>query len=205
MAEKISNQFTGLDMHSLIAGPLIAACEAETMLAAATAKFIEDVGLEEPADSKEGGNKVRKIRTTEFSFDRTVRGADGENIGQETVVMSVPMLSVVKIPIIGSDEMNISFDMEIKFSETNESSEDKKSGAEGNNSLDIGPFKAKVNVKGAIICHEKNAVSSDNAAKYHVELQAKDGTTPEGLAKMMDILTSPGTQKNIRHIPEKAE
>ena len=197
MAEKIANQFTGLDMHSLIAGPLIAACEAETMLAAATAKFIEDVGLEEPTDAKGDGNKIRRVRTTEFSFDRAIHGANGENIGQETVVMNVPLLSMVKIPTFGIDEMNITFDMEVKSSESSESSDDKNLSADGNISLGIGPFKAKVNIKGSIACHEKNTRSSDNSAKYHVDLHAKDYGTPEGLSRMLDILATASTPRAI--------
>jgi len=102
MAEKIANQFTGVDMHSLIADSLIAACEAETMLAATTARFIEDVGLEKPTDAK-----------------------------------------------------------------------------------------------GSIACNEKNTRSSDNSAKYHVELRAKDYGTPEGLSRMLDILATAGTPRAI--------
>ena len=102
MAEKIANQFTGVDMHSLIADSLIAACEAETMLAATTARFIEDVGLEKPTDAK-----------------------------------------------------------------------------------------------GSIACNEKNTRSSDNSAKYHVDLHAKDYGTPEGLSRMLDILATASTPRAI--------
>ena len=192
MEEKIANQFTGLDMHSLIAGPLIAACEAERMLAAATAKFIEDVGLEELTDAQGDRSEGRKVRTTEFSFDRPVRGENGENIGQETVVMSVPLLPIIKIPTFGIDEMDITFDMEVKSSdptlESSESSDDKNLRVDGNVNLGVGPFKAQVNIKRSIACHEKSTRTSENSAKYHVDLLAKDYGTPEGIARMLDII-----------------
>lgn len=42
---KMAEEFGGLPMESLIGGPLQAACDAQTMLAGATARFIEEVGL----------------------------------------------------------------------------------------------------------------------------------------------------------------
>ena len=44
---KIGNQFSGLDMHELIGGPLRAAYEAQAMLEKATAEFLEKVRLED--------------------------------------------------------------------------------------------------------------------------------------------------------------
>ncbi len=41
---KMAEEFGGLPMESLIGGPLQAACDAQTMLAGATARFIEEVG-----------------------------------------------------------------------------------------------------------------------------------------------------------------
>ena len=38
---KMAEEFGGLPMESLIGGPLQAACDAQTMLAGATARFIE--------------------------------------------------------------------------------------------------------------------------------------------------------------------
>lgn len=192
MSGTVANQFSGLDMHSLIAGPLVAACEAETMLAAATAKFIEDVGLE---DGVEG--QSRRARTTAFSFERGIVGEDGTSMGVETVSMEVPLLSMVKIPTLGIDDLNITFDMEVKSSESQEKTNDKNGELNADASIGIGPFRAKVNIKGSISCHEKNTRSTDNSAKYHVDLHAKDYGTPEGLARMLDILATASTPRQI--------
>lgn len=43
--KEVQEQFQGLDMESLIEGPLRAASEAQTVLDPATAEFIEKVGL----------------------------------------------------------------------------------------------------------------------------------------------------------------
>lgn len=62
--KEVQEQFQGLDMESLIEGPLCAASEAQTMLAPATAEFIEKVGLasENRNTSK---NKVETEQKTE--------------------------------------------------------------------------------------------------------------------------------------------
>ena len=205
MTGLIKDQFSGLDMEQLIGGPLRAICNAQSMLAAATVKFIEDVGFEESTDAQEGESGIRKIRTAKFVFDRDVHEVNGEKTGQETVVMSVPLLSLAKIPSLETDEINISFDMEVKSSESSESANDKNSSADGNFNSGIGLFKAKVNIKGPIAGHDNNRRNTDNSAKYHVELRAKDGVTPEELAKMMDILTSEGTPKSVQYVPENVE
>lgn len=188
MAGVVGDQFKGLDMHSLVAGPLLAACEAQSMLAASTAKFIQDVGLEKSEDGK-----ISKVKTTSFSFQRGLLGENGESVGTETVNMEVPLLSIVKIPTLAIDDINITFDMEVKSAESSESSSDKNGQIDANAKIGFGPFSAKVNIKGSIACHEKNTRSTDNSAKYHVSVHAKDYGTPEGLARMLDVLATAST------------
>lgn len=188
MADSIGDQFKGLDMHSLIAGPLLAACEAQSMLAASTAKFIQEVGLETSGDGK-----VSKVKTTAFSFQRGLLGENGQSAGTETVKMEVPLLSIVKIPTLAIDDMNITFDMEVKSAESSEKTNDKKGELNADAKFGFGVFQAKVNIKGSIACHEKNTRTTDNSAKYHVSVHAKDFGTPEGLARMLDILATAST------------
>ena len=73
---KMAEEFGGLPMESLIGGPLQAACDAQTMLAGATARFIEEVGL-----VKEGDKQV--VRTVGFSFTRSANGDDGNGPASE--------------------------------------------------------------------------------------------------------------------------
>lgn len=188
MAGYVSDQFKGLDMHSLIAGPLLAACEAQSTLSASTAKFIQEIGLEKSEDGKTG-----KIRTTSFSFQRGMLGEDGKSTGIETVRMEVPLLSIVKIPTLAIDDMNITFDMKAKSVESAESSKDKNESNDADAKLGFGPFSAKVNIKGSIACHEKDTRTTDNSAKYHVSVQTRDFGTPEELERLLRVL---GTLSN---------
>ena len=180
---RMQNEFSGLDMSALIGGPLLSICDAQTMLAKSTVDFIEKVGLSEAA-----GNAPRAVRTTAFSFTRASDGTDGAAEGTERMTMEVPLLSIVKIPTFAVDEANITFDMEVKSSTSSESSSDKSGELEANAGIKAGPFHMDVKVKGSIACHESNTRTSDNSAKYHVDVHAKDFGMPEGLARMLDIL-----------------
>lgn len=190
---KMSDQFSGLNMEALIGGPLKAVCNAQTMLAASTVKFIEDVGFDAP-----GADGVRKLKTAAFSFSRAATSETGVGIGSEDVSMNVPLLSIVKIPTLGVDSVDITFDMEVKSSESSESTSDKSGELEANAGLKIGPFSMNVKIKGAISCHESNTRSSDNSAKYHVSVHAKDYGMPEGLARMLDILATASAPTKIQ-------
>lgn len=181
----IQDQFSGMDMAGLIGGPLKAACDAQFMMAAATTKFIEDVGLEAPA--KDGS---RKVRTTSFSFMRAATDAEGNSVGQEEVSMNVPILSIVKVPTLAIDEVDVTFDMEVKSSMSSEKTSDKKGELDGKAGLKIGPFHMDVSIKGSVSCHENNTRSSDNSAKYHVKVHARDFGMPEGLLRMLDVLAT---------------
>lgn len=181
----IANQFSGLDMAALIGGPLRAACEAQTMLARSTLNFIEEVGLE-AADS----NGVRKVRTANFSFDRVADETGDGKPATEKVEMNVPLLAIVNVPALTIDTVDVTFDMEVKSSTSSQSSSDKNAELDATAGLKIGPFSLDVKIKGSIACHESNTRSSDNSAKYHVQVHASQQKTPEGLMRMLDIISS---------------
>ena len=171
---KMAEEFGGLPMESLIGGPLQAACDAQTMLAGATARFIEEVGL-----VKEGDKQV--VRTVGFSFNRSANGDDGNGPASEKVEMNIPLLAMVKVPSLSIDLVDITFDMEI---------DDKKGELEAEMGLQIGPFSMKAKVKGSISSHKENTRKSDNSAKYHVQVRATQGEMPEGLSRVLDILNT---------------
>jgi len=188
---KVQDQFSGLDMGALIGGPLKAACDAQIMMAKATSDFIQNVGMD--AANTSG---VRKVRTVDFSFQRPSTAGDGKGIGMEKVNLSVPLLSIVKIPALSVDDVNVTFDMEVKSSVSSESSADEKVEAEAK----AGFFGASVSIKGSVSAHQSNTRKSDNSAKYHVEVHAKDSGMPEGLAKVLDILSTASAPAKIEAV-----
>jgi len=182
----MADQFSGLPMESLIGGPLQAACKAEVMLAAATTNFIETVGFQ---DGDSGGGP-RKAKTVAFTFQRPATDPEGKTIGSETVALEVPVLSIVNIPNLMVQNVDVTFDMEVKSSVASQQTNDKSGTLDGHTKLGWGIFSLDVTIKGSISSHESNTRSSDNSAKYHVSVQARQGGTPEGLSRVLDILAT---------------
>lgn len=171
----IAEQFAGLDMEQLIGAPSRATADASAQLANSTADFINRVGFD-----KDG-----KVRTVSFGYQSRSVNEDGTSNLDEMKV-AVPMLAIVPIPNLQVDEVNILFDMEVKQSERKEDSTDVGSSFSGSAKLGF----VKVNVTGNVSAHQSNTRSSDNSAKYHVDVRASNHGTPEGLARVLDMMAA---------------
>ncbi len=171
----IGSQFTGLDMKELIGGPLSAAADASVQLAQSTAEFINDVGFDEQ----------KKVRNVQFGYTKKNENPDG-SISNDDMNVNVPLLAIVPIPNLQIDEVNILFDMEVKESQKSESSKDY--GGSFTGTANFGIFKATVS--GSVSAHESNTRSSDNSAKYHVDVRATNHGTPEGLSRVLDMMSA---------------
>lgn len=162
-------------MDQLIGGPLSAAADASTLLANSTADFINRVGFD-----AEG-----KVRNVAFGYQKRTPNEDGTSTLDEMKV-SVPMLAIVPIPNLQIDEVNILFDMEVKQSERQESATDLSASLNATANFGI----VKVNVTGSVSSHQSNTRSSDNSAKYHVDVRATNHGIPEGLARVLDMMAA---------------
>ncbi len=214
----MSDQFQGLPMDSLIGGPLAAACEAQLKLANATADFIRVVGFLPPEKPDPNDpNAVGDTRTATFRFKRPVEvpappGADltaGElpvpTIHEEKVEMEVPLLAIVKVPALSITSVDITFDMEVKSSFSTSTKTAAEASMKGGITAGYPPFiSAHVSIQGSVSTHKENTRSSDNSAKYHVEVHAEDSGMPEGLARVMDILQTAIAPKNIERQGSKS-
>lgn len=171
----IAEQFAGLQMDQLIGAPLRAAADASVQLAQSTADFINQVGFDNQ------GN----LHTVAFGYERRSPNEDGTS-SLDQMRVDIPLLAIVPIPNLQVDEVNILFDMEVKQSEREESSTDMSASVTG--SLRIGPI--RVSVTGSVSAHQNNTRSSDNSAKYHVDVRATNHGTPEGLARVLDMMAA---------------
>lgn len=171
----IADQFKGLDMGALIGGPLTAAADASIMLADSTADFINHVGFDDDG----------KVRTVAFSYQKKSVNEDGTS-NLDEMKLNVPMLAIVPIPNLQLDEVNVLFDMEVKQSETSQKSLDVGVGIKGQ--MKLGPV--KISITGNVSVHQENTRKSDNSAKYHVDVRATNHGTPEGLARVLDMMAA---------------
>tara|TARA_R110000824_G_scaffold118291_2_gene270530 strand:- start:4120 stop:4662 length:543 start_codon:yes stop_codon:yes gene_type:complete len=165
MADSIASQFTGLPIETLIAAPLIAASEGQKSLAATTASFIQEVGMD-----KDGNTK-----SVAFKYDD----------GSESVALDVPLLSIINIPSLCVDSIDVEFQMEVSAQSASKSSTD--SSATASASVGWGCWSAKF--EGKVSHHSENSRSSDTSAKYSISVKGKQ-EKPEGLMKVLDMLNN---------------
>ncbi len=172
----IGGQFAGLPIDMLIGAPLTAAAKASMLMAKTTADFIDYVGFDEKG----------KLRTAAFMYHKRTMNDDGTSSLDELKV-EVPMLAISPIPNLQVDEVNILFDMEVKQSERDNSERSASANASVSKKGWIGP---SVSVSGSVSAHSTHTRSTDNSAKYHVDVRATNHGTPEGLARVLDMLAA---------------
>lgn len=172
----IGGQFAGLPIDMLIGAPLTAAAKASMLMAKTTADFIDYVGFDEKG----------KLRTAAFMYHKRTMNDDGTSSLDELKV-EVPMLAISPIPNLQVDEVNILFDMEVKQSERDSSEKSASANASVSKKGWIGP---SVSVSGSVSAHSTHTRSTDNSAKYHVDVRATNHGTPEGLARVLDMLAA---------------
>ena len=165
MASTIANQFTGLPIENLIAAPLLAAAEGQKSLASTTAQFITDVGMDDKGNTK----------SVTFQYED----------GSKEVALNVPLLSIINIPSLCVDSIDVEFNMEVSTQSSTKSSTD--ASATVNASAGFGCWKASF--EGKVSHHNESNRSSDTSAKYSISVKGKQ-EKPEGLMKVLDMLNS---------------
>lgn len=199
----MADQFRGLPMGDLIGAPLTAACDAQVRLANATADFIKVVGFLPPGPDAADAEGVGGVRNVMFRFDRpsqSIAAAEGEN-PMETVELEVPLLAVVKVPNLSINKVDISFDMEVKSTEQRREATDMTAAMAAEARIGWGPFSAKVNISGSVSSHKENTRSTDQSAKYSVQIHAADDGMPEGLARVMGMISQSVAPRSITQLP----
>ena len=165
-------------MEDLIGGPLIAAANASGKLSNQSAEFIKEVGI-----NKQTG----QLNTVGFSYKKTEKGADAVET-ERVKTIEVPLISMVNVPSLKVKQVTIDFEMEVK------QQSEKKSTVEAKTELSVkykhvfSPVTASIT--GSISAKRENTRKTDNSAKYSVHVEATDEGMPEGLSKILSMLSN---------------
>ena len=177
----MSEQFKGLDMSSLIGGPLSAICEANKNLAMAASDYIDRVGMNTNAD---GSKNARMV-----TFSATKPNVDSSgNVTQQTVTFQAPFLALVEVPNLFVRKAVIDFNMEVKSSFQEQKESQAQASLDAEAKFGWGMFSGTVKVHGSVSSKDSQTRQSDNSAKYSVHVEAEDRGMPEGMAKVLDLM-----------------
>jgi hypothetical protein len=198
---------SGLPMGALIGGPLVAAAQAQVMLARSTMEFINTVGFY-PDGAGTGSGEPRYV---DFKFERPVQewqeaqsaDPDGQTASveppTEIVEIQVPLLALVQVPNLQIDTLDIEFNFELRTVDT-ESESEKSGQPDGNGNDGEGQIVDKSDFKlyGMPSAQREHTRKTDKTAKYHVQLHAVDKGVPETLARIIDMMASSVAPRKIK-------
>lgn len=203
----MAQQFTGLPMDALIGGPLNAAATANSAMALTQTKFILDTGFEKQAvtpATDPATYEYKPIMVT-MSLHRSVLSppatsdtdSNPPTITQFVTKFEVPLLTIIPINSLGVDKVDITFEMEVKSSFSEDQTESKTSEKKGDASLEAtlgwGPLSATI--KGSVSYDNKDSQTHDthyqksNSAKYTVNVHAGQLPLPKGVNTIIEAFT----------------
>lgn len=171
MSEKISATLSSLPFGAMIGGPLSACVEAQEQAAETTMRFIQNVGLNTDGDT---------VRNVVFTYEKEGR----------KVQLSVPLLTIVPIPYIAIESVDISFKANVTAMETEHASES----AHDNLLSAYTSSRPRYGVYSSYST-KKDSYSSQNSS-YNVEatidiaVHARQDSMPAGLGKVLEILNT---------------
>lgn len=172
----MAQKFTGLPMRELIASPLVAVCEAQTMLASSSFDFMNKIGFDSSG----------KTRLLTFDLQRPVKQADG-TIGNNQITVNAPLLGPVTTPNLLIEDVHIDFQMEVTMSETVK----ENTAAEASTTASYkGWFGVSAEVQGKVSSTRESTRSTNQTAKYQVSVNARQQQPSEGMSKLMDLFAS---------------
>ena len=169
-----------LPMEQIIGGPMQAIVKAQALSASTTVDFIQNVGLEERGDGEPS-----EARTVDFSFQRPMSpDDDADDVSQETVNLSVPILAIVPTPWIRVEEATIDFEAKVSSSTLSQTS----SKFRASTSASAGFWGVSLSVKTSYSQQSKFRDQVNRSSTISVHVKVVQDEQPAGLARVLDIL-----------------
>ncbi len=186
-------------MYQLIGAPLQALIQAEALAAQASAEFIETVGFVKDENTPEGS--FGKVKTVTFTYKKqNVNGAI------ETAELTLPVLSLIPIPLLHIQDATLEFNMQLSEEETFEGDNTEAVGNEVNEPV-FSPQTTylqdnSVSYKGTFV--PQNADISQKI-DLKIKINVAQADVPVGLAKLfqaMDLAVMSGKPASVPIDPD---
>lgn len=211
----MAQQFSGLPMDSLIGAPLNAAAKGNASMALTQTKFLLDTcfnKVQSGTSSGSGaGNVSYKPIMIEMSLSRPVidqsggatgsgsgTGSGGATFTNVETKFNLPLLTIIPINSLGVDNVDITFEMEVKSSFSEDTSKTIENSTHAQASFEAkmgwGPFSATI--KGSASYDHKDSEThsthyqKSNSAKYTVNVHAGQLPVPKGVNTIIQAFTN---------------
>lgn len=195
-ADVATSSLKSLPFGNIIGGPLVACVEAQAQAARTSWEFIQNVGLY--TDGKE-----KKTVNVSFQFIK-----DGH-----MAQITVPLLTIVPIPYIAINSIDISFKANISASAASAEKENSSSSVDTSVSASARCFWARGSMNASYSSKKDSSATRDS--KYSVEytmdvaVHAGQDSMPAGMAKVLEMLNnsisvvSPQGTLEVEHVVQE--
>lgn len=207
----MAQQFTGLPMDSLIGGPLNAAAKANAAMGVTQTKFILDTcftkSTSEEEKDEDGKDSYEPIMINMTLTRGVIQPQDKDESSGETpdpkivpvdTTFNLPLLTIIPINSLGVDNVDITFEMEVKSSFSEEQSEKTETAIKASASFEVkagwGPVSASIKGSASYDHNDSSTHSThyqkSNSAKYTVNVHAGQLPVPKGVNTIIEAYTN---------------
>lgn len=165
-------EFQALPLEFIVSAPLIAAVTAQARAAEATKAFIESL-------IDDNGKPI--------NVDFKVKHRDGGDIKETDI--SAPLMSIVPIPHLQIDSLNVDFRFEISQTYTDKNTRDKECSVAVETGGALSPW-VKGSLRGSVSSKSSEESSMNRSGQIKISVHASEAPMPEGLAKVLNLLAS---------------
>lgn len=197
----MAQEFSGLPMESLIGGPLNAAAKANAGMAMTQTRFLLDTCFTiTPGTGGKPDNYSPIMIVMSLTRGVITPGTDDKAdaaIQQMTTTFNLPLLTIVPLNSLAVDTVDVTFEMEVKSSFSEEASETKEKEVKAAASFEAkagwGPF--SVTIKGSASYDQKDSSTHNthyqksNSAKYTISVHAGQLPLPKGVNTIIEAFT----------------
>lgn len=184
-------------MEDPIGGPLNAAAKANAAMAMTQTRFLMETCFDKIGTDTKVSYKPIMI---EMSLERGVLNKDAKDnlvVNTVTTKFNLPLITILPINSLGVNNVDISFEMEVKssYSETEQETHSKESKGEGSFEAKLGWGPLSVSIKGSASYSSQDSSTHDthyeksNSAKYMVKVQAGQLPVPKGVNTIIEAFT----------------
>jgi len=176
-ADVATSSLQSLPFGNIIGGPLVACVEAQAQAARTSWEFIQNVGLYTEGDEKKAVN-------VSFQFIK-----DGH-----MAQLTVPLLTIVPIPYIAINSIDVNFKANISASAANTEKDHSSSSTDASVSASARCFWARGSMNASYSSKKDSSATRDS--KYSVEytmdvaVHAGQDSMPAGMAKVLEMLNN---------------
>ncbi len=191
----VSRGLAALPFGNLIGAPMTSAIEAQSAAAQATVDFIEKVGFQhDPANASDpffqnenSDAKFGNVRNVTFTYKKV-----NEEDEEVNATLTVPILTIVPIPFLRIEEMNIDFMAKMK--ESQRYSRLTKSESKGKYSAKVSGGWGPIKFRAQADYSSRHSSSTESNSRYQTEatmnvsVRAVQDELPAGLSRVLSIM-----------------